>query len=129
LAAEAEASLKMPGSTELGHGGYEAHRTPEGPLASATWRDYGTSASWDDVVSYFDAELRGRGWAPGGGSSGVVYSLDEEFGVTAWNEGDRILRLGHRRFVGNVSTGFTTFYEVTLLGRGARCCASANPSP
>jgi hypothetical protein len=129
LAAEGEASLKMAGSTELARGGREASSTLNGPVPSAAWRDYGTSSSWEDVVSYFDAELRARGWAAGGGSSGVLYDFDEEFGVIAWHKGDRILRLGHRRFVTNDTIGFPTYYEVRVVGRGPTCCASATPSP
>ena len=117
----------MPGSTELAHGGNEARQTIDGPVPSITWRQYGTSASWEDVVSYFGVELRGRDWAPGGGSSGVAYLFGEEFGVTAWNKGDRVLRLGHRRFVASDNREFPTFYEVALIGQGLQCCASATP--
>jgi hypothetical protein len=127
LASEPETHLQMPGSIELGQGGHEARATPEGPIPSVSWRQYGTSTSWVDLVSYFDAELRTRGWSPGGGSSGVAYLFGEEFGVTAWSKGDRILRLGHRRFVPNDNRAFPTFYEVALIGEGVRCCASATP--
>jgi hypothetical protein len=116
----------MQASTELENGGFEAHATPEGPLASVTWRRYGTESTWEDVVAYFDTELRGRGWLRGGGSSGIVMSHDE-LDLTAWSKGDRILRLSHRRFVPNVTVGFPTYYEVTLIGAGIRCCALPTP--
>jgi hypothetical protein len=119
----------MPGSTELAHGGIDAYGTIDGPVPSITWRYYGTASTWEDVVSYFDGEMRARGWAPGGGSPGVVYSLDEEFpgGVRGWDKGDRILRLGHRRFVANDTVGFHTYYSVNLIGRAVTCCRSAAP--
>jgi hypothetical protein len=126
LAAEPEASLQSPASTQLQSGGYEGRATLDGPLASVTWRRYGTQSSWAEVVSYFDEELGSLGWATGGGSSGIVMSHDEVH-LTAWNKGDRILRLSHRRFVPNVTVGFPTYYEVTLIGRGLQCCASPTP--
>jgi hypothetical protein len=126
LAAEPEASLQSPESTELQSGGFEAHGTPEGPLPSVAWRRYGTGSAWQDVVAFFDAELRRRGWAPGGGSSGIARST-EEFDVTAWNKDDRIVRLSHRRFVATDTIGFGTYYEVTLIGQGLQCCATPAP--
>jgi hypothetical protein len=51
------------------------------------------------------------------GSSGLPST--DEYAVTAWHRGDRILRLGHLRGVpGARCCSFQTFYSVTLIGQG-----------
>lgn len=115
---EAEAQLQAPGSTQLGAGGHDAMQTIEGHLAAIAWRQYGTDASWDDVVTYFDAELRNRGWQEGGCSSG--FPSTDEWAVMAWHSDSRILRLGHlidERAVKH-DQQFVTVYAVALIGEG-----------
>ncbi|HYU50534.1 MAG TPA: hypothetical protein VEO91_11485 [Candidatus Limnocylindria bacterium] len=68
-------------------------QTIEGHLAAIAWRQYGTDASWDDVVTFFDAELRNRGWQEGGCASG--FPSTDEWAVMIWHSDSRILRLGH----------------------------------
>lgn len=117
LSEEWAAKLRTSGSVELISGGHDAEQTPEGPLAAIAWREYGVDASWDEVVAYFDAELRDRGWEEGGGSSGLRSTI--EYAVEAWHKGDRILRLGHLRNSPKPDSGsFVTFYSVTLIGQG-----------
>jgi hypothetical protein len=117
LSDEAEAKLQVPGSKELATGGYDAENTVDGPLAAVAWRQYGVDVPWEDVVAYFDAELRGRGWQEGGSSSGLRST--GEWAVEAWHRDDRILRLGHLRDTPTKDSGsFVTFYEVALIGKG-----------
>jgi len=114
---ENEAGLRTDGSVELiSNGGHDAEQTPEGRLAAIAWREYGVNSSWDAVVAYFEVEMRGRGWEPGGGSSG---RSTQEHAVVAWHKGDRILRLSYRRNAIKPGQGsFSTFYRVTLIGQG-----------
>jgi hypothetical protein len=117
LSDEAEAQLQIPGSKELAAGGHDAENTLDGPLAAIAWRQYGVNASWEEVVAYFDAELRERGWQEGGSSSGIPST--QEWAVQAWHRDDRILRLGHRHNAPTKDSGsFVTFYEVALIGKG-----------
>lgn len=117
LSEEAVAKLRVAASVELiSTGGHDSERTPEGPLAAIAWREYGADASWDDVVVYFEAELRDRGWESGGGSSAST----QEWDAVGWNKDDRILRLSHRRnaSVSDLPRSFRTIYRVTLIGQG-----------
>jgi len=119
LSKEEAAKLQLPGSVELiSDGGHDAEQTPEGPLAALAWREYGVDVSWDEVVAYFDAELRDRGWEEGGGSSGGRST--QEWHAVAWNNGDRILVLAHRRnmMATDPPQSFITIYRVNLIGQG-----------
>jgi len=111
------AQTQAPGSALLTSGGTDLEQTPEGEIPAIAWRRYGVDASWDDVVAYFEAELRARGWEEGGGSSGLRSAI--EHAVEAWHKSDRILRLGHLRNSPKPDAGsFQTFYSVTLIGEG-----------
>jgi hypothetical protein len=118
LSKENEAGLKTEGSVELlSNGGHDSEQTPEGRLAAIAWREYGVNSSWDAVVAYFEVEMRGRGWEPGGGSSGSWST--QERAVVAWHKGDRILRLSYRRnAIKPGQRSFSTIYRVTLIGQG-----------
>jgi hypothetical protein len=118
LSQEDVAKLHLAGSVELiQDGGHDSEQTPEGQLAAIAWREYGVNSSWDNVVTYFDREMRGRGWQAGGGSSGARST--QELDVAAWHIGDRTLRLAHRRNATRPNSGsFTTIYTVTLIGQG-----------
>jgi hypothetical protein len=117
LASEAEASLHLPGSTEVATGGYDAEKSVYGSLSAVAWRQYGADVPWEDVLAYFDAELARRGWEPGGGSSGLTST--DEYVVEAWHKSDRILRLGYMRN-GPPGANFGTFYDVALIGSGLK---------
>lgn len=134
LAAEPEAVLQFPGSTEFSVGGTDAVSSIEsGSTPAITWRRLGVKASWDEIVSYFDSELRARGWRQGGCSAGLKSS--EEHDVVAWHSDDRILRLGYRRDGPRDAVLVGKYYSVALIGEGvAPGCAdsdsaSAPPSP
>ena len=118
LSDEGAAKLRIAGSAEMISGGHDAEETPEGPLAAIAWREYGVDASWDDVVAYFEAELRDRGWEEGGGSSSGPST--QEWDAVAWHTKDRILRIAHRRNTAATATSgtFLTIYRVTLIGQG-----------
>jgi hypothetical protein len=120
LSQEAEALLRFEGSVELiANGGHDAEQTPEGPLPALAWREYGVDASWDEVVAYFDAELRDRGWSTGGSTSG--FASTGEYAAEAWHRHERILRLGHQRNRSiDVPGSFITIYQVTLIGKGVK---------
>jgi hypothetical protein len=117
LSVEEEAQLQLQGSTLLTSGGTDIERSPEGDIPAIAWRRLGVDASWTDVVAYFDAELRRRGWEEGGGSSGLTSTIEHD--VEAWHKGDRILRLGHLRDSPKPEAGsFLTYYSVALVGQG-----------
>lgn len=117
LSEDEAAQLQMPGSTELASGGHDEEGTPEGVLPAISSRAYGVDASWDEIVAYFDAELTGKGWEAGGGSSG--FRSTSENAVEAWHRSDRILRLDHMRDSPKPDAGsFLTWYSVALIGKG-----------
>jgi len=117
LGEEEAAQLRVPGSKLLTSGGSEREQTPEGAIPPIAWNRYGVDAPWDEVVAYFDAELRDRGWEEGGGSSGLRSTIEHD--VEAWHKEDRILRLGHLRNSPKPDAGsFVTFYSLALIGEG-----------
>jgi hypothetical protein len=118
LSQEEVAKLHLSGSVDLiADGGHDSEQTPEGQLAAIAWHEYGIDSSWDNVVAYFDAEMRNRGWQIGGGSSDGRST--QELDVIAWHSGDRILRVAHRRNATKPDSGsFAIIYRVTLIGQG-----------
>lgn len=125
LASESEASLHLAGSIELAAGGHDADSSIYGSLSADAWRQYGTDVPFDDVVTYFDSELRRRGWDPGGGSSGLTST--DEYAVEAWHKSARILRVGHMRN-GPPGANFATFYMVSLIASGLKYTPPASAS-
>jgi hypothetical protein len=118
LREEWAARLQFSGSVELIAGGHDAEQTPEGPLPALAWREYGVDATWDELVAYFESELRDREWEDGGGSSGGPST--QELDAVAWHKGDRILSLAHRRntLAPDASGTYAMIYRVTLIGQG-----------
>lgn len=137
LSGEPEARLQAPGSTEFLAGGTEAVWTLEsGSTPAIAWRRYGVHASWEDIVSYFSAEMKARGWEVGGCSSGIQST--GEWAVEAWHSDDRILRLGHRRDLPKDAGSIGTYYSVAIIGHGPapvcirsydRASSAISPSP
>jgi hypothetical protein len=119
LSREEAAQLQMPGSTELGGGPGGNDEVHLFDVPAITSRAYGVDASWDELVAYFDRELKAMGWEDGGGSSGLTST--SENAVQAWHRDDRILRLGHMRNSPKPEAGsFKTFYSVALIGQGVQ---------
>jgi len=117
LAAEPEARLQIPSSRELFAGGHDSEWSLEsGPLPAISQRLYGVDSTWEEVVAYFDTELKELGWRHGGCSSGLATT--GEWDVEAWHLDNRILRLGNRRRDIPPDAGiFVTYYTVALIGK------------
>jgi hypothetical protein len=70
LAATEEGSLSFPGSTLVAE---EHHDEGEGwgfdatQLSAMLNRGYGVDAQPDEIMSWYEEQLTGRGWTPGGG--------------------------------------------------------------
>lgn len=64
LEADPAAQLRMPGATELAHGGNEARMSVDGPVHAMTLRVFGIDGSPSDVFAHYDRQLKSLGWAP-----------------------------------------------------------------
>jgi hypothetical protein len=116
LQAQPVNSLYYPGSVVLRQGGHEpAFMQP----TAYTWRELGVDATADEVIAFYDAEMKERGWVVGGG--GHVIAADAQ--ACGWHTADLILTVAFRD-VGNYAkahpadAGYATIYELRLWDDG-----------
>lgn len=62
LKAQPEATLIYPDSELLADGGYDAEMTVDGPQPGAVWKIFGSDAAMEDILVYYETELRELGW-------------------------------------------------------------------
>jgi hypothetical protein len=124
LRARPEASLVYPGSTVLREGGYDA--TTE--AVAGIWRQLATTASMDEILAFYRAELAAAGWETGGGC--CVFSALHERQTCAWHRSDVVLRLSFwnmeqfaERYPDDAANA--TVYEVRLMDHGSTSNATA----
>lgn len=109
-------SLFYPGSVVLRQGDHEpAFMQP----TAYTWRQLGADATVDEVIAFYSADMKERGWAAGGGG----HVLSEDDTACGWHTADLILSMvfpdvdRHRKTY-PADAGFATIYEVTLWDDG-----------
>jgi len=115
IANQPEANLGYPESEQLSDGGYDAEMTVDGPQPAALWKIYGSSASIEEILVYYEAELADRGWEPIPSSRSST-----EIDAWSWIRNDLGFRLGikdpddwHERLAG--SDQFQILYEIRLV--------------
>jgi hypothetical protein len=93
--------------------------TVSGPLSAATWRWFGADASAEEVEQFYAEELASRGWADGGGSSGIPTT--GELTARAWHKGDVVFRLAFPDPRDHVDKDpfeqYPTVYDARLIGK------------
>lgn len=116
LGGYAEASLYYPGSVLLRTG----HHASTSEAVAQTWKQLGSDASLLDIQAYYEHELAGRGWVPGGGSSGILGT--SERGICVWHNDKVVIRLSfwkpqkwRARYPADPS--YRTVYELALIER------------
>lgn len=120
LQAQPEFSLFFPGSVVVEQGGSGTGFM--NPTAH-TWRMLGTTASADEVLTFYRDALMERGWELGGGG---VMAIDRprETKACGWHTNETTLRLGFRdideyRKVYPGNAGYATVYELGLFSQPA----------
>lgn len=119
--------IQMPGSTALLHvgkkedcGGSEKAWTIEGIVpASYSCNIYGTNASIDEVIGFYDTQLAQAGWTKGG----EVTRGSTEFKVVGYCKPKKVFRLGfpdparYSTLTQNLS--YKTIFTPTLQGKNS----------
>jgi hypothetical protein len=117
-----EWSLTYPNSVEITDGGANAEMTFDGSQSAFAWRWLGVDASAGEVERYFADELASRGWADGGGSSGI--STTGEFSARAWHKDSLVFRLGFlnpkQRTDPERLEQYVTVYDARLIQRASK---------
>lgn len=122
LRALPEGDLSYPGSEQVNSGGREAEMTVDGPLSAATWHWFGVDASAEEIEQFYADELTSRGWAEGGGSSGIPTT--RELSARAWHKDDVVFRLAFPNPSDHVDQElferYQTVYDARLIGKDVR---------
>jgi hypothetical protein len=126
LNARPESNIVYPGSTLLRRGGAESRGPNDYP---EIWQQFGTTATAEEVVRFYDAELRSRGFGPA--RSGTrLFGMHEDL-VCTWQGSEVLVRVGvydPERFQRDYPSdrAWPTVYELAVLEYvselGTRAC-------
>lgn len=127
LLADRAAALRMPGVDEVAHFGAERELTVDGPAFAFDRRMFGTQASAEEVLAFYERELGRLGWTR---DDIAVVKSTTDLRVFGWCRSRMTFRLAikhprdHPRWIATAGgTAYPTFFDAGLIAveKEAKC--------